>query len=283
MPIIVSAQETCNLQVTLLNQDPYPAIPDSYVKLVFQVSGLSDPSCKGARFEILPSYPFSLDTGDALRTLDDTTWTSSNFKSDWMVPYKLRVDADALDGETEIEVRASPGSWGITQNFIRKVFPITIQDARTDFDAVVQDVSGSSVSIALANTGKYAANSVVVRIPEQEGFSAVGTDGQMVGNLASGDYTVVSFELKEKGSSDSKLLFDIYYTDSLGKRRIVTKELPIDLNSNSIISSLDSSMLTQKNQGFFSSLASNWVFWIVAIAVLGLTGWYYWKKRNKRR
>ena len=35
---LVSA--SCVLDTTLLNQDPYPAVPGDYVNLVFQVTGL---------------------------------------------------------------------------------------------------------------------------------------------------------------------------------------------------------------------------------------------------
>ena len=30
----------CDLKVSMINQDPYPAIPGEYVKIVFQVEGV---------------------------------------------------------------------------------------------------------------------------------------------------------------------------------------------------------------------------------------------------
>jgi len=233
----------CAMNVTLVNQNPYPAQPNSYVEVVFQVSWMQNYVCNGSRFELVTDYPFSLDSQSALRILPDDTYIQG-YKKDWMVPYKLRVDKDALNGEAEIEVRYSPGIWNSTS--MTKKFNITIEDARTIFDAVIQEISGSDVSIAIANAGKYTANSVVVRIPEQENFAVSGSDGQMVGNLESGDYTVVAFSLTQKanppfGESGTfsrqdveknasagtrTLKFDIHYTDNIGVRRVVNMELP---------------------------------------------------------
>jgi len=51
--------EGCNLDVSLINQDPYPATPGDYVKLVFQVNGVSNPQCGTVEFELLEQYPLS--------------------------------------------------------------------------------------------------------------------------------------------------------------------------------------------------------------------------------
>ena len=228
----------CRLNITMINQDPYPAIPGDYVKVVFQVSGVQNPSCGGVKFELIPSYPFSIDGGESTKTLEGSTWVA-DYNTYWMIPYKLRVDKGALDGESEIEVRYSVGNSNL---YIQKEFSITIEDSRTNFDAVIQESTTSEVSIAIANIGKYIANSVVVRIPEQENFRATGIDGQMVGNLDAGDYTIVSFSVSPKRimtgnrtmQSSSNLKFDIYYTDGIGERRIVNMELPLAMENSNI-------------------------------------------------
>ena len=53
--------DLCNPAVSLINQDPYPAVPGEYVKLLFQISGVSNPECASTSVELKPSYPFSLD------------------------------------------------------------------------------------------------------------------------------------------------------------------------------------------------------------------------------
>ncbi len=259
----------CALNVTLVNQNPYPAQPDSYVDVVFQVNWMQNYVCNGSRFEMLMSYPFSLDgNASGLRTLPDDTYIQ-DYKKDWMVPYHLRVDKDALDGESDVEVQLSPGIWSNSTPMIRH-FNITIQDARTAFDAVMQDITGSQVSIAIANAGKYTANSVVVRIPDQQDFSTTGTSGQMVGNLASGDYTVVGFTITPKlaqpagfrnassprnfgnesfGPVSKNLKFDVYYTDNIGIRRVANMELPYAISSSGNFTRLRNSSAAGNFQG----------------------------------
>ena len=56
----------CDMAISLINQDPYPAIPGEYVKLVFELSGVGSPNCQGSVFEIAPEYPFSSDPGQLL-------------------------------------------------------------------------------------------------------------------------------------------------------------------------------------------------------------------------
>jgi len=58
------SSEACKLDISLINQDPYPAIPGDYVKVVFQVNGVSNPECGKVEFELLDKYPISFDPTD---------------------------------------------------------------------------------------------------------------------------------------------------------------------------------------------------------------------------
>jgi len=293
MANFVSAKsDACNLKVSLINQDPYPAIPNSYVDIVFQVSGVQNPNCDGARFELIPAYPFSLDENDSMRVLNGATYTAEN-KNEWMISYKLRVDKDALDGNNSIEVHYTHGKSDPNVYYTKK-FDIKIRDSRTTFDAVIQEISGNDVSIAIANVGKYTANSVVVRIPEQEYFMASGTNGQMVGNLESGDYTIVSFNILPKGNNfrnitkgitpipqdSKKLKFDIYYTDNIGERRIVNMELPLNLVGNFSLQGRNFAGM-KKNAESANSFWSKWYVWLILLIVLLLGYGFYNKYKRK--
>jgi hypothetical protein len=179
--------------------------------------------------------------------------------------------------------------------YITKIFNISIENSRTAFDAVIQEISNSEVSIAIANTGKYTANSVIVRIPEQDYYTTTGTNGQMVGNLESGDYTIVSFSLSSKiillsNSQTQKkyqnssteplqrdlnqkqnLSVDIYYTDNIGERRIVTLALPISLTN---LNGLNSTGMNNLSSNFQRKNPSSWSIWhilLVLIAIFGLS------------
>ena len=57
---IVSAV-ACSPTVSLINQDPYPAIPGEYVKFVFQIGNIANPECASLTFELLNKYPLIFD------------------------------------------------------------------------------------------------------------------------------------------------------------------------------------------------------------------------------
>jgi len=286
---------TCKPQVALINQDPYPALPGSYVNLVFQITDIDGENCdKGVWFKLLPSYPFSLNPDDdGLRTLGDNTFLA-NYNNAWMVPFKLKVDKDALDGNYKVEANYNMNAVYQSSNTkYTKRFDIEVEDSRTNFDAVIQETTSSEVTIALANTGKYAANSVVLRIPEQDDFRVLGTDGQMVGNLESGDYTIVSFEVSQKmskkmmGTPDENqelpiLLFQIYYTDNLGERRIVDMKLPLNLRDSSAIGE---AMALGNFPGRLQQQSSSWSWWQYSLLVVAMISALFVIKKvvNKRR
>ncbi|MCK5023822.1 MAG: hypothetical protein KAS04_06605 [Candidatus Aenigmarchaeota archaeon] len=281
-----SVDNPCALNASLIYQNPYPVIPNDYVELVFHVSGIKNSNCDGAWFELVPSYPFSLDEDDALRTLTESAWNPTNYGDVWLIIYKLRVDKDALDGYSEIEIKYGPG-FSQSYSYSDKSFEITVQDSRTYFDAVIQEVSEGDVSIAIANTGKYIANSIVVRIPEQEGFKATGTDGQMVGNLAAGDYNIVSFTLESAVRKESELLqFDIHYTDELGERRIVNMELPLQMETTlltkmGIESNLPKRSTLYNKQGIDWTLLIIIAIGIVIAAIIMHKGISHKRKKSK--
>nr|MBA4405629.1 hypothetical protein [Nanoarchaeum sp.] len=272
----------CSLSISMINQEPYPAIPGEYVDVVFQVSGVASNQCDGALFELIQSYPFSLDDDNGLRILDDSTYIK-DYDSDWMIAYKIRVDEDALDGTSTLKIHYTPGTSNL-DSYVEKTFDIEIEDSRTSFDAVIQETTASETAIAIANIGKYTANSVVVRIPEQDYFKATSTSGQMVGNLEAGDYTVVNFALTKLPSKDQEtsLKFDIYYTDGLGLRRTVNMEIPMGSESNSLPNniSVDYQEFGGRNM---PRTNSNNTYLTLAIIILGLGLVFllYKKKRKK--
>ncbi|MBR9706459.1 hypothetical protein GOV14_05465 [Candidatus Pacearchaeota archaeon] len=264
--IFAAEVSQCNPEVLLINQDPYPAIPGEYVDLVFQVSGLDNAVCSGAKFELVQAYPFTVDDGSELRSLEGDTYTQG-YKSEWMVGYTVRVDKNAVEGDNEIEVK-----YGENVAAISEKFEINIEDTRSGFDAVVQEVSAQEITIAVANIGKNTANSVIARIPDQESFISIGTNGQMVGNLESGDYTLVSFNIVPKGdsktaSSRSPLKLQIDYTDSINERRSIILDLPLKSGSGASADSRFPSNM-QGRQDFMKQKDSPWKKWTTWVLIL---------------
>lgn len=132
----------------------------------------------------------------------------------------------------------------------------------TDFDAAFSESSNGETSFSIANIGSNPAYSVSVSIPEQRGWRVSGSNSAMIGNLNKGDYTVASFKLQslsamnqnrsagrnvsymqampsqapqtfmqmQNGSQD-RVLMQIAYTDTMGARKAVEKEVKVTLQN----------------------------------------------------
>lgn len=269
------------VQITSLKYEPSPANPGEYFSIWVNVKFLRNPHTD-VQFELTPSYPFSLDPNESAVK----TFSAASISSSILFKYKVRVDDNAVEGTNKLTL-----TYKFEGTYYIQEFDIDIENAQTTFDAVIQDSTSSEVSIALANTGKNTANSVIVKIPEQDNFMVTGTEGQMVGNLESGDYTIVSFEVSKKmtqtipGAQDGQsqipntnqrstdLTFDIYYTDNIGERRMVTMQLPV-------YDSVTNSSAFSGMPGGFGKRSSSvpWYVILGIVLVLGAAGFIVYKK-----
>lgn len=223
MPCVSSQEKNALVEVSLLNQDPYPAQLNNYVELVFKVENKGRVDVNDVMIELLPQYPFSLDLGVvAVNEIGSLTLVQYGEKAVF-VKYKLRVDKDAIDGENTIKLRYVYDTNGEWRNYITKEFNVTIEDPRTDFDIAIQDYSPATgtLSIAISNTGDQNAESVTVSLPEQSSIDVVGSNKEIVGGIETNDYTVSSFKVVPK--EDALIIVKISYTDSIGIRREIDK------------------------------------------------------------
>lgn len=208
----------CDLRVSLLNQDPYPAIPGDYVKVVFQVTGIENPECGKVDFGIKEAFPFSLDEGARNNVQIIGGNYVPNYKNYLMIPYQLRVDDNALEGDNEIETVFhfnNGGEKGLTQT---KNFDINVEDSRTDFEASVKnfDANTNIITFEIINIGESDVEAVTVDVPVQDNFAVKGSSRNIVGSLDSNEDTTFTFEAEP---SDGEIQLKILYTDALGIRR----------------------------------------------------------------
>jgi hypothetical protein len=113
----------------------------------------------------------------------------------------------------------------------------------------------------------------------------------MVGNLESGDYTIVGFTVSTKAGmsqqnmnrsrnetptntqqKSSNLKFDIYYTDNIGERRVVNMELPLNMGGNSSMAGVGN--FSARRTTSTSSLSSLYK-WILILGVLIIAYFIY--------
>jgi hypothetical protein len=178
----------------------------------------------------------------------------------------------------------------------------------TDFDTAFSDNSNGQMSFTVANIGSNPANSVSVTIPEQRGWSVTGSNSVIIGNLNKGDYTVAGFKLQSSagnmsfqnragrnnsnsqglqrpmngslsGSSDT-VLMQIAYTDTMGERNVVEKQVKIAQN----VASADGLTGLQGRRGAApqASVFSTYMWYFIAAGVV-LVGFVSYRKYSSHK
>ncbi len=234
------------LNIKLVNQDPFPAERGQAVDLLFKadVKEGSNPPQR-LLFGISPEYPFSAISNT---TIDMGNPANIPLGQPFTFKFRVLVDKNAERGNNTIKVGYGFSDSGVAfQNY-----NLDVQETRTDFDVVMQDISENSVSVGIVNSGKNAASSVVVKIPQQDDFSVTGTNANIIGDLNKGDFTLATFKLVPKSRDEAPLKIEIDYTDSIGNRYAVEKEVPLKIDATTFISR-NRTAGQRGQQGIFSS------------------------------
>lgn len=214
--------------------------------------------------------------------------------------YKVIADVNAKPGLYKLSLILKYESLqNVTSSVISTSAGVFI-GGETDFDVAFSQSSQGQTSLSVANTGNNPAQSVSVRVPEQENFRVVGSNSAIIGNLDKGDYTVVSFQItqgmgnftgnRQRSSQNyqnqnlqnnqrtftgrnNNLRVVIDYTDTTGERRSVEKNVSIQFRPDTTTGSTSTGTRSTASTIFFSS----WTFYIIVIAAI-LIGFYYRKK-----
>lgn len=253
----------CNLEATLLNQDPYPAVQGDYVDLVFQLSGVDGNNCGDITFELLEKYPISFDPGQVgLRTFSEVKYVR-DYSSQIQIPYRVRVDPNALDGGNPIEV--------VIQNkgdaVILQKFDLEVGDSRVDFEVSVKNYEPltHTLSLEILNIGKSDIQALAIEVTKQEEIGIKGANRIIVGDLDSNEYTSAEFEATPK---DGEFTVKLIYSDQVNVRRTLEKKVSFE-------SSYFSDRIADQKT---SSLVSYW--WVLVIAILLF---WYWRRKKKAK
>jgi hypothetical protein len=222
---IISAANPCAPGISIINQDPYPAIPGDYVKVVFQVTGLENPNCGIITFGVKENYPVHLDPNVVNPITINSGTYRKDFSSFFLAPYKIILDENALDGENPIEIYYSTGTGPqVTQDL-----NITVQDTRANFEVYVKDYDFTTriLTFEILNTAKVNVKALTLEIPKQSGIEIKGANRVVVGDLDSNEYTTADFEaILPQGQTNINL--SVIYTDSINSRRTLQKSVNFD-------------------------------------------------------
>jgi len=263
---IISADDAgaCDLDATLLSQDPYPAVPGEIVKLVFQIDGISDPDCGAISVTFVEDFPFTLSPESKLFQQIQSGAYIKNYADYWLIPYKVRVDKDALNGDSELRLIMQNSAHAATK---LEDFDVNVQDLRTDFEVSVKEYNPQTriLTFQILNIGENDVEALTVDIPTQDTLEVKGSSRNIVGSLDSNDDTTFSFE---GIPDDGDIALIITYTDEIGERRVLEKT-----------TSFDSKLFT--GRAGESTGMSVWFYITLIIVLIWAYRWYRKRRRKK--
>jgi len=262
--ISFAAADVCILNTTLLNQDPYPAVPGDYVKLVFQLEGIDSPDCDDITFNLLADYPIEFNPGESgLKTFKKVDYIK-DYESNILIPYEVRINEDALDGATPVEVRVQSKH----DAPITKTFDIEIDDVRAAFEVYVKDYSYATneMTLEILNIESSDIEALTLEIPKQDEINIKGANRIVVGDLDSNEYTTADFEASP---TEGEFKVNLIYSDAINVRRTVEKTV-----------SFDSSYFTNRKADIKTTGKGTYIVWAVIIILLA---WWIIKKFKKKK
>ncbi len=254
----------CNLDVSLINQDPYPAVPGEYVKVVFQVEGVTNLDCGEIKISVDEVYPFYLDSSENTKSIRSGTFYN-DYKTHWIVPYTLRVDPNALDGDNNLTI-----TYSTKTGTFKKNFEINVDNALSEFEIAVKqyDFTTKKINLELINLGDQELEAVTIEVPRQDNVLIYGSNKETIGTLSSNEEDTVSFT---GDFYEGEIEFIINYNDQTNTRRTYKTSAYFDREAFS---------RTVQPQSSFS--ISSFVYGIILVVALRFAYKFYRKKKGQK-
>jgi hypothetical protein len=209
-----AAVESANLKVTIIETNPYPAKIGEYLNLTLQVENVGGDKAENVDIEIVPQYPFSLDSGTSplknIGVLNPGRTATEEFY--------LFVDKNAQKGirTLEIRTRASKDSPWSKKSFDIRIGTQTFNSKGTvELEKVVSEPSifmpgdKGTVTVTLKNTATtptvtiddsdYDTNARIQSAllkPLSDGITVLDSPYEEMGILGPGDSIELTFNVR---------------------------------------------------------------------------------------
>ena len=214
------------MRVHFINQMPDPAEPGKYVDVRFKFDNNGSKTAEEVETEILPEYPFSLDPGtSAVKSIGSI---NSGQKGDKgiIVKYRLRVDKDALEGESEIKLRyrVKGEGWITMPEFRVNIQPydaiLLLNNVVTNPEIIIPGEK-ATVEITFSNIAEILLKKVRVKIKlGGVPLAPIGsTNEKVIDGIGKNENAKVMFDLIGEPDGESgiyKVPVEYSYYDNLG-------------------------------------------------------------------
>lgn len=227
------------LVVTYMSQDPDPVEPGGYVELKFKVENEGTEPAENVQVEILPEYPFTLDSGeDAVKSIGIIRGRQTGTDA-FIVKFRLKVDKDAVSGDNTIDVRYNSDKTGwikLEDNNVevRSEYAIlAVNDVKSDPE-MIRPGEVAEVTMTLENMADAllkdikvnlllykATHGTSVVVYEEKPFAPIGSSNEKtLNNLERGTTEDIVFKLMADPDADAglyKIPLVVSYADNTGK------------------------------------------------------------------
>ena len=93
-----------HLEITLINQEPEPAAPGSFVELKFMIENLGGDSAQEVELQLVENYPFTVYEDSNIKFLGTIQGRQMDDEGQ-IVKFRVRIDDNAIDGEHVVQLK----------------------------------------------------------------------------------------------------------------------------------------------------------------------------------
>jgi hypothetical protein len=199
---VVSANTGADVRINLINQDPDPVGPSSYVDVRFRLENYGNQPVNNLLFKILPKAPLSLDNpSEAEKQLGGLQGLQYD-EEGIIVKYRLRVSQDAIEGQVPIDVAYKEGndeSWRERGPFYINIESsnkvLSVDNYETDPERFKAGKEGK-ITVRLSNIADADLKDIKVKLSTNAKILPIGnTDEKIVKTLRRAESTEVEFNV----------------------------------------------------------------------------------------
>lgn len=265
-----------HITVTLLNQDPDPVRQGDVVEARFKIENDGSETSDNVEVEILPKYPFTLYSGDAIRQLGKLRAGQTGSDA-IIVDYKLKVDSLAEEGDNEIELQLKIGDvvYSYTNNeFLIDIESYTKPNLKTYIkeNTIFAANTKGTVTVEVANVDITDVKFLQLTLLPNKDYNLLSSNNYVyLGDVDSDDTESEDFEIYVSNPKDGKIEIPIKLEYQDSNENKFSEERTLSFN-----------VYPSKELSKYGLIKKNYTKYIILIIVIGIILWYI-KKRKKRR
>ena len=205
---------------------PDPAEPGKYVDVRFKFENNGSKTAENVEAEILPQYPFSLDPGESgIKSLGSIN-TQQKGDRGVIIKYRLRVDKDALEGQSEIKLRyrVDNGVWITMPEFMVNIQPydaLLLLDKVVSKPEVIKPGEKATIDVTFKNIAEILVKKirVILKLGNVPLAPIGSTNEKVIEKIDKNEEASVRFDVVGEPDAQSgtyKVAVEYIYYDSLG-------------------------------------------------------------------